>query len=345
MKYKAASAVIVAAALAASLFIPQTQALAESALSVFRVNDARIITITLSDIQDMADAVDLPGLLEKARSLYENAAGGAVGSGAGAEAGRVIGVACDAAVNGALGGNVQNPPDATDNADKLNKLKTDGPQAFRGAHMFKRISSPREFTYFNFSLPRELAGQSAELYASEPVTQTVIVDAAKVNRALAEIGAPAIDGGLGGQKIDITAPPAVMAKYDDVALFAAQEPYASGDAAKAIWAALTAWDAIPPDLRAQLAAVDITQQDVYLPVIQGIAREADIGGATGYIYSARDFAQFSSILPGAPETDEAFSGLRQSNSAALIWTRGGVVYTLVGDKTDSELIRIAGSVR
>lgn len=54
MKRKDIAILAVAAVLSGSMFIPQVQAAAESALSVFRVSDAKTITISVADIQDMA---------------------------------------------------------------------------------------------------------------------------------------------------------------------------------------------------------------------------------------------------------------------------------------------------
>jgi hypothetical protein len=110
-----------------------------------------------------------------------------------------------------------------------------------------------------------------------------------------------------------------------------------------LWSSLISIPAISEDLRAQLAAIDPQTRDIYLPVIDGLGRETELGGTTGYIYATSDLTNLIGKLP------EMSGGTRQSqlqneNASALIMTNNGILYLIIGQKSDSELSQIARSL-
>lgn len=204
-----------------------------------------------------------------------------------------------------------------------------------------------DFTAFPFGLPAALKDETPALYAVDSQAQSVVLDTAKINTALSEFGASVLlDGGLNGTEVTVNTPPAVMAEYEDVVLAATQTIYvdAPEDILNSLHASFLSIPAIPEDLRAQLAAVSPNTRDVYLPVIEGLGREANINGITGYVYSAGDLAQVLGKLPGFAGNAH-LKELQSENASVLIWLKNGVLYFLAGAMSDSELLQIARSVR
>ena len=68
MKKKYAVTAIAAVLIAGAAFLPPVQAATESALSVFRVSDAKTITISVTDLQDLASAVKKLGIAKQSVS-------------------------------------------------------------------------------------------------------------------------------------------------------------------------------------------------------------------------------------------------------------------------------------
>jgi hypothetical protein len=208
------------------------------------------------------------------------------------------------------------------------------------------ISDAGEFTAFPFSLPSALKAETPELYAADSQSQTVTLDTAKINTALTELGAATLlDSRYNGTAVTVSTPPAVIADYDDVTLLATQtlDVDAPDDVVKGLYAGFLSIPAISADLRAQLAAIDPTSQDVYLPVIEGLGREISIGGTTGFVYSSDALANVLSMLPGFAD-DASLTELRDENASVLVWLKDGVLYCLAGEKSDSELAQIARSI-
>jgi len=179
------------------------------------------------------------------------------------------------------------------------------------------------------------------------VTKTAALDTAVINDLLYRMGASkTVDESLNGATFTLTTPPAFAAEYQDVALFATQRPYtdAPADVVSALKSALLSVPFIPEKLGAQLMTVDPAGHDVYLPVVEGLGRETDLGGVTGYIYTGSDLSEVLAALPLPADGDGILSELRDENASLLTWTKGGVLYCLAGDKTDSELTQLARSV-
>ncbi len=209
------------------------------------------------------------------------------------------------------------------------------------------LSSDQDFTAFPFSLPTALKSETPELYAANSQTQTIALDTEEINAILSKLGASSrVDSSLNGTDITVSTPPAISAAYNDVILIATQNVCvdAPDDVMNSLWSGFLSIPAISEDLRAQLQAIDPKTRDVYLPVIEGLGRETDLGGATGYIYAGSDLAQVLSMLPGF--TDETHQAqLQQVGATVLIWVKNGVLYYLSGTVAESDLIQIARSIR
>lgn len=207
------------------------------------------------------------------------------------------------------------------------------------------LGSTKEFHAFSIYLPEGEALGTPKLYSISSQTKTVTLDTQKLNAELAKAGASPLSETYNGTKISIVTPPAAIAAYADATLLETQGAYIDAPAKEvdALWSSLTSATAIPADLRSQLAAIDPTSRDVYLPVIEGLGRQTDIGVTTGYLYSAKDLAQLSSAIPNFPAA-ETLSKLQSDNTTVLIWTKNGILYALAGKKSDSALTQIARSI-
>lgn len=285
------------AIIASALCIPSVRAAAESALSLFRVSEAKTITISLPDIQT---------LTAEAKQL-----------GIGAEH---VGASTDS-----------------------------GAPAETPEHIFESVAKPitsaREFTAFPFRLPESGVSASPRLYSVASASKTVTINTKTLNIALAKIKATSISGALDGAKITVATSPTAIAEYAGMTLLETQgySVNGSGAAVNAIWRSLAGSADIPADLSSQLAAIDPMGSDVYLPVVEGLGRETDLGVTTGYIYSAKDLAQVGAALPNLANAS-VLSKLQGSNASALIWTKDGILYALVGEKSDSAMAQIARSI-
>ena len=211
----------------------------------------------------------------------------------------------------------------------------------------KPLASISEFDAFPVRLPAALETETPSLSAVEARTDTAALDTAKLNSALSELGAATlVDGGLNGASVSVTLPPAFFAEYEDVVFIATQTVTADApdDVLNALKSAVLSIPGIPDTLRAQLAPISPKTRDVYLPVIEGLGRTVDLGGATGYLYSTGELARVLSMLPQTADS-AAVGRLQEANATALVWTNGGVLYCLIGDMSDSALAQIARTVR
>lgn len=293
----AAAAILLAAAL---LFIPAVQSFAVDALSIFRVGDAKTITITPADLEQIAKSI---------AAHKESAAN-------------------DTAKEKAPATHM-NPPQ---NQEKSQP---------------KTLADIGAFTAFDVKLPRDLADQTPEIRATDSHSETIKLEVAALNEKLAKLGSKTqIDPRFEGTEITVTSPPAVTAAYADVVLIATQRPdvQAPADVKAALWAAVCELPDIPESIRSQLRAIDPETRDIYLPVILGVGRETEIGSAKGYLYTMADVAALKQTLPADMQSglDEA---AKEGAASCLIWTNGGVLYVLAGEKDDAELSAIARSMR
>lgn len=292
----------VVAIVVCSILIPPVRAAAESALSIFRVEETKTIRITVSDLEDMM--------------AFMKNEGAALKPGAGAPDEQAL------------------PEDVT---ELMERVKSE----------VRTLTDIREFNAFPFTLPAALKGETPTLSAVESQTQPITLDTAKVNETLKKLGATTLlDVSLNGTEFSVSTPPFIVAEYDDVILAATQTARidAPDDVLSGIKSGILSIPAIPEALRAQLAAINPRTRDVYLPVIEGLGRETDLGGATGYIYASGDLAQVLGMLPGFAD-DAQLAQLQSENASVLIWTRDGVLYCLAGALSDSALSQIARSIR
>ncbi len=142
---------------------------------------------------------------------------------------------------------------------------------------------------------------------------------------------------------------------------------------------------IPTNIRQQFAKIEQDSSDIYLPVLVGFGREIDMGRENGYIYTVADFKALQEMMPQTMVASESHKSLtaelhdtsneklrekfiskhgeeeltamkeahkkaivempNMDNASVLIWTKDGILYGLVGNKTDAELAKIARSVR
>jgi len=290
----------VTAMIACVILIQPVRAAAESALAVFRVDDAKTITITATDLQDMITGFKNSGVFPSSKD-----AGGQAGS------------------------------------------KSESQTSDNMKSQIKTLDSVREFTAFSFSLPTALKSETPKLYAADSKTQTITLNATEINAELAKMSATTmLDNSLNGSAITVDTPALVMAEYSDVTLIATQSIYIDAPDAttNSLWSSILSIPAIPDDLRVQLANIDPKTRDIYLPVIEGLGRETDLGSTTGYIYSTSDLAQVASVIPDFAGSTQ-LTKLQGENESALIWVKNGVLYCLAGQKSDSELSQIARSIK
>jgi hypothetical protein len=211
----------------------------------------------------------------------------------------------------------------------------------------KTLTNTSEFTAFSFSLPTSLKAETPRLTAVGAQSETMTLDTAKINDALTKLGAAGlVDASYNGAAVTVNTPPVIVAEYADVTLAATQNVVidAPDGAADSLWSALLSIPAIPEDLRTQLAAIDPKTRDIYLPVIEGLGRETDLGSVTGYIYTSGDLASVLGTIPGL-SGDAMNKQLQDENASVLIWTKNGVLYCLAGAVSDSALTQIARSIR
>lgn len=236
-------------------------------------------------------------------------------------------------------------PDAQNAADK----KTDEKQSNEKPDIQPtQLNNINDFKAFKVNLPKALQDEKPVIEMVDTQSKNITINASKINAELKAAGVQnSLDSKYDGQQLTISTPPAVNVRYPNVDLAATMMPYLSGpeDLKQSIWKIAQEFPAIPEDIRAQLANINIDQHDAYIPVVEGVCREVDLGGTTGYLYSTSDLTtlskSFADLMPSAaPEktsTDE-------KNTTALIWTKDGIIYTLAGSMSDSALANIARSI-
>lgn len=303
MKKNTKFMVITAAALALVIGVPQVQAFAVSALSIFRVGDTKTITITLEDIAQMTESAKLYAQEKEGYDLE----------------------------------NKEFPHDKE-------AMKAEFEAAHGEKPGYLTLTNVNEFAGFDVNLPRDLKNETPELYATEVFEKTFEMKE--------------------GESVTVAMSPMLVAKYEQVVFMATQgfSDTVSAQVKEEMWEKVLSVPILTENIRAQLAAIDPTTNDIYLPVITGVSREADLGGRTGYLYSASDMKmlmgeEFSSMMPSgmneelnAELNEELNAELNEELNSELtgnviIWTKNNVLYVLAGEVSDSELIAMARSVR
>jgi len=194
----------------------------------------------------------------------------------------------------------------------------------------RELDSISDFTAFEAKLPRDLENEKVKLYAMDQLEKSLTLE----------------DGG----DVSVALSPMLFAEYEDVnVLFAATQGMSdslSAEQKAELHEKILSLAFLTENIRSQLADIDPSTKDIYLPVITGVSREADINGTTGYLYGMNELRGIAGALP--EEFSEAFSEAETSeaeNINLLIWTKDGVLYMLCGDMPETELAAIARSVR
>lgn len=201
---------------------------------------------------------------------------------------------------------------------------------------YKTLSGISEFTAFSVNLPGDLKDQQPELFATDVSEKNIEMQ--------------------NGEHFTVSLSPILVAKYENAVFLATQgmNDDVSSEAKQEMWQKLLTAPVLTENIRSQLAAINPDTKDIYLPVITGISREANLGGSTGYLYASADMQSIMSALPAGLMTDlqgkmssDASVDAQQApkNTNVIIWTKNGVLYALAGELTDSELTSMARSVR
>lgn len=194
----------------------------------------------------------------------------------------------------------------------------------------RELTDISEFTAFDVKLPRDLENEKVELRAMDQVDKTMTLE--------------------DGSEVSISLSPTLLAAYEDKDIvFAATQGMSdslTSEQRAELQQKLLELPFLTENIRSQLAAIDPDTKDIYLPVISGISREADINGTAGYLYGMNELRGIMGAMP--EEFSEAFSEAETDeveNINMLIWTKDGVLYMLGGDLPEAELTAIARSVR
>ncbi len=332
---------------AVMIFVQPVRSFALDVLNVFRVSDVKTVKITVTDMQE---AMNTLKTLET-----ENA--------------DLIAKHQDAHANGVKA--------EAPHSEFVNLITKDKPEV-------KQLESAKDFKAFKLRLPQELESQKPVLSAVDPFEIKFSLNVDPINDVLKLLKSKPLSSDLNKVEMSVQVPGSVVAKYDDLLFFATQKPalQAPENAKKEIHNLVVNSPLIPTNIRTQLAEIDIDSSDVYLPVLVGVGREVDLGGRMGYIYTMSDLKNFTNTnIPAemknkeqthdtakmeelkakheAELTDAERAELAKfqakheqmikdmpnmENASVLIWTKDGVIYGLVGDKTDTELSEIARSV-
>ncbi|OEF96551.1 hypothetical protein [Desulfuribacillus alkaliarsenatis] len=314
MNKKYVISTLVAFVMALVMFVQPVQTLALDFLSIFRVNDVKTIRITLADI-------------EEGMQTMSNMKEGLKGQ-------------------------------ELDHKQLVNIVSQQKPEK-------TTLNDARDFGAFRFQLPRELDSEQPTLFAVESASKTFTIDVDASNEFLTMINSQKL---LSNQIRDVeftqVSSATAFAKYDEVLFLATQKSFLNApDAVKdELHDVMINLPIIPTNIRQQLAEIEQDSADIYLPVLVGFGREVDLGGKKGYIYTVSDFKALTETMSGAmpeimphnkseamPDMKEKFivqHGEQQfDNASVLVWTENGLLYSLIADKADAELAKIARSVR
>lgn len=336
------------------IVISPLRSAALEAMSIFRVSQANTIRIAVTDIQELlTNVMELPGM-EELKQMSEASSMGIIGGADGPTAVHVNGEAVEV-----IDTYVQRlPGGSTDvdlfGADVYHVDPTHEEEVFAEAGI-KILSSVDEFTGFGFKLPKSVS-ETPELAAKDADKVEFPLDVAEINDALSQFNAiqmlpDSFDGGM----VTVDTPPVIAAEYDNFIIGATQMPVFSaqdGIDLNVIKDCVLSSTILPANLVQQLAMIDVYTRDVYLPVITGISREVNINGNTGYVYSASDFGMVMSAL-SLPQLGSAMDEMvgemtdevSSAGITAFVWVDDGVIYAMMGEMPEAELLSIARSVK
>lgn len=305
-------------------FVKPVQTFALDALSIFRVNDAKTLEITIADLQEGAQ--NFSALKDKEIDK------------------------------------------GTSHKPLINVLSKEKPE-------IKTLATAKDFKAFRLKLPQELESQTPEISVVDSHAIKFTLNTEASNEVLKTLESPALlPSSINNVELSMNIPAAALAKYEDVLYFATQKPalVAPNATKEELKDLMLQMPFIPNNIRQQLAEIDLDSNDIYLPVLVGLGREVDLGGRIGYIYTMSDLKGFTETLPAdllsqekemkldtkheKKLSEEKLDTMKEmhekfkqdmpnlENASVLIWTKDGVMYSLVGNKTDAELSKIARSV-
>ena len=305
-------------------FVKPIQTFALDALSIFRVNDVKTLEITIADLQEGAQ--NFSAIKDKAIEKEHS------------------------------------------HKSLINVLTQEKPEIMT-------LATAKDFKAFRLKLPKELESQTPKISALAPHSIKFTLNTEASNDVLKTLESPALlPSSLNNVEMSMNLPAAAFAKYEEVLFFATQKPAleAPNMTKEELKALMLQIPLIPNNIRQQLAEIDLNSNDIYLPVLIGVGREVDLGGRIGYIYTMSDLKGFTKTLPSdfitqdkemkhetkhqAKLSEERLASMKEmhekykqdmpnlENASVLIWTKDGVIYSLVGNKTDAELSKIARSV-
>jgi len=305
-------------------FVKPIQTFALDALSIFRVNDVKTLEITVADLQEGIQ--NFSALKDKAIEKE------------------------------------------TSHKSLINILSKEKPE-------ITTLATAKDFKAFRLKLPQKLESQTPKISAIDSHAIKFTLNTEANNEILKTLESPALLlSSLNNVEMSLNMPAAALAKYEDVLFFATQKPALEAPNAtkEELKDLMLQMPFIPNNIRQQLAEIDLDSKDIYLPVLVGFGREVDLGGRIGYIYTMSDLKGFTETLPAdlisqekemkhesKHETklgEEKLASMKEmhekfkkdmpnlDNASVLIWTKDGVMYSLVGNQTDAELSKIARSV-
>ncbi|MDF2557458.1 MAG: hypothetical protein K0R71_1286 [Bacillales bacterium] len=325
----------IATVLALIAFVKPMQSIALDALSMFRVNDVRKIEITFADIQE--------GML-KYESLKENLKGKTFED----KSPFIM---------------VSEPKHTT---KKIKNAKDF--EAFKLRLPLDLESEKPEITSINeTNMKFKIDVEAANEYL-KAIKNPIL-----------------LSNDINNVDLTLKSPASAIVKYKELLFFATQKTYldAPEQVKKDLRSAIIDSGFIPMNLKKQLSEIDVNGSDIFLPVLVGFGKEVDLGGKNGYIYKVSDLEALSKIAEsvkgksGTPIASEEthlfenentkkfiekykesnFAAMKEAhmkatkdmpnmeNASVLIWSKDGILYGLVGSKSDKELTNLARSVR
>jgi len=301
------------------------QTFAVNAMGVFRVADQNVIDISTQDMTELAQ--NAQPLLA---ALKQQASGGKA-------------------------------DESTDGQDARSQGMPDAAGLLR--QYTTPLNSASDFTAFSFKLPSYWRDQTPEITEIDPPAQTVTIDTANLNKALAALQSPVtLPDSLNGGKAAVTPAAAIVAKYADAVCFATRKPSFDlpGNLESAVIQIVTTLPLLPEDIRSQLANIDLFDSNIYLPNVEGVTKTADLGGNTGYIYAADDLTALGGNLlpallsgldqpadfPSAATGTSLQQPLQElAGCEIILWVSNNTLYGVAGRYSDDQLAAIARTMQ
>ena len=215
------------------------------------------------------------------------------------------------------------------------------------------LSSASDFKAFPFSLPAYFKDQAPTIKEIDLPAATIDIDTAKVNERLAELQSPvALPASLDGRQVTVNPSPMIVAEYPDAVCFAAQKPSYDlpGGMDSLITQAVATLPLLTDDIRSQLGNINLFDNNIYLPNVEGVTKTAELGRNTGYIYTVNDVMSLadnlsSTLQSGQDQPSGAIQKLQEyAGYEVILWVSNGTLYGVLGKYSDDQLAAIAKSM-